>query len=102
MVHRSKNTKSKGRSFLIVTQLGKEMEETIKEFNEVHALIVKNVLKVEEESSNEVLGYVKDVLEEFKEVLPEDLLGMLPPLRDIQHQINFVPGASLPNYHITS
>ena len=59
------------------------MEGAIKESRVVHALIVKNVMKVEEESSSEVPECVKEVLEEFKEVLPEDLSKGLPPLRDI-------------------
>ena len=40
---------------------------------------------------------VKSVLQEFKDVLPEELLDHLPPMRDIQHVIDFVLGATLPN-----
>ena len=40
---------------------------------------------------------VKSVLQEFKDVLPQELPNHLPPMRDIQHAIDFVPGATLPN-----
>ena len=69
----------------------------MKESKEVQVLVVKNVLKIEEEDSSEVLEVVKQVLEEFKDVVPYYLLKGLPPLRDIQHQIDLVPRASLPN-----
>ena len=36
-------------------------------------------------------------LEEFKDIVVDDLSDKLPPKRSISHHINFIPGASLPN-----
>jgi hypothetical protein len=37
------------------------------------------------------------LLNEFDDVFPDDTLSGLPPLRGIEHQVDFVPGASIPN-----
>ena len=38
-----------------------------------------------------------DLLREFEDVFPEEMPSGLPPIRGIEHQIDFIPGAAIPN-----
>ena len=40
---------------------------------------------------------VSTVLQDYNDVFPEEVPAGLPPLRGIEHQIDLIPGASLPN-----
>ena len=40
---------------------------------------------------------IKKLLGEFPDVVPEEIPQGLPPMRDIQHAIDFIPGAVIPN-----
>ncbi|XP_026433502.1 uncharacterized protein LOC113330924 [Papaver somniferum] len=51
----------------------------------------------ESQSYDSVPPLVKPIREEFQDVFPTDLPDVLPPLRDVQHQIYLVPGSSLPD-----
>ena len=40
---------------------------------------------------------VGSLLQEFGDVFPEEIPPGLPPIRGIEHQIDLVPGATIPN-----
>lgn len=71
-----------------------EFERTIVGDSIVFALVVMEALS---NSTSADTAKVQSILQEFRDVFPEDLPDHLPPLRDIQHAIDFIPGASLPN-----
>lgn len=88
-----KTAKVKGKSFLSITSSYVEFIADVKEASESYVLIVKG----EESPMVEVPTAIQPLLEEFKEFIPKDLPKGLQPMRDIQHHIDFVLGASLPN-----
>ena len=58
----------------------------------VYLLLSKESYKGEDLSEE-----AKGLVEEFEDVFPGELPEELPPLHDIQHQIDLVPGWILPN-----
>jgi len=79
----------KGETMLSERDLVKEMKVT----GCCYALVVK---KSEEEDIS-VPPKVVELLKEFVDVFPNELLDGLPPKRDIQHHIDLIPGATLSN-----
>lgn len=55
-------------------------------------------LAMEPKTDDALPSAFKSLLQEFNDIFPhEDACTGLPPLRGIEHQIDFVPGATLPN-----
>ena len=72
-----------------------KFEEVSLEQGVLYALIARQVL---EESPNiSVPQEVEPLLQKFADLVLDELFKEIPPLRDIQHAIDLVPGASLPN-----
>ena len=40
---------------------------------------------------------IVSLLQEFDDVFPDEVPNGLPPIRGIEHQIDFVPDATMPN-----
>ncbi|XP_010278719.1 PREDICTED: uncharacterized protein LOC104612828 [Nelumbo nucifera] len=74
-----------------------EFVKECKDTREVHLLVVKGESKNETLEGNKILVEVQELLDEFHDVVSDELPKGLPPMRDIQHHIDFVPSASLTN-----
>ncbi|XP_052477199.1 uncharacterized protein LOC128032595 [Gossypium raimondii] len=49
------------------------------------------------EFDDKLPSFVLSVLQEFRDVFSEEISSGLPPIHRIEHQIDFVPGAAIPN-----
>ena len=65
--------------------------------SECYALVCKEVLFSFEDMPPSLPPVVANILQEYVNVFPEDVPPGLPPIRGIEHQIELIPGASLPN-----
>jgi hypothetical protein len=62
-----------------------------------HALVCSQVLFSLEDITTPLPHTVTNLLQEFKDVFSAGIPPGLPPLRGIEHQIDLIPDASLPN-----
>ncbi|XP_057543874.1 uncharacterized protein LOC130823266 [Amaranthus tricolor] len=70
----------------------RECEKEIESREELYLLIMKEI-----QNQPSIPPELQSLLEQFKDVFPSDLPPGLPPVRGIEHQIDLIPGASLPN-----
>ena len=59
-------------------------------------LLCKEVFIISNEITNS-LPSVVDLLQVYEDLFQDEILNGLPPKRGIEHQIDFIPGASIPN-----
>ena len=60
-------------------------------------LMYKDVLIVSNKIDKSLPSVIVDLLQENEDLFPEEVPNGLPPIRGIEHQIDFIPGASIPN-----
>ena len=83
-------------NFLAISRSSREFEDIIKEVGFMYPIVLKGLMVTNVVSSH-VPKEVQEILSEYEDLISEDLPAQLSPMRDIQHQIDLVPGASLPN-----
>ena len=78
---------------LIITK--GEVQQAIGKGMPVFLLQLKQLLELERQVT--LPRVIQKLLEQFKDIFPEELPSGLPPIRGIEHTIDLVPGATLPN-----
>lgn len=64
---------------------------------QLEPIIFVLVGRTAKESDGRIPAELDHLLQEFNDLMPDELPHHLPPLRDIQHTIDLVPGSTLPN-----
>ncbi|XP_021730697.1 uncharacterized protein LOC110697622 [Chenopodium quinoa] len=74
----------------------REVEKEIGNNNMVY-ILVSNEVRIEKDEQLKRPVELEAILREFKDMFPDELPPGLPPIRGIEHQIDLIPGAPLPN-----
>ncbi|XP_056858210.1 uncharacterized protein LOC130507527 [Raphanus sativus] len=75
----------------------KDIKTAVIEQSNFILVVYKELLSSTTNLAPEIPEEIECLLQEYKDVFPEDNPMGLPPIRGIEHQIDFVPGATLPN-----
>ena len=59
--------------------------------------VVILLAKQQQEEVSNVPKELQPLLQQYASIWPEELPNQLPPMRDIQHRIDLVPGSSIPH-----
>ncbi|RVW75504.1 Transposon Ty3-I Gag-Pol polyprotein [Vitis vinifera] len=86
------NENAQPKKVLIMCQFENESKET----EVIFALMARKVEEFKEQDK-EYPANARKILDDFSNLWPVELPNELPPMRDIQHAIDLIPGASLPN-----
>ncbi|PKI64740.1 hypothetical protein CRG98_014872, partial [Punica granatum] len=87
MEDKSKAVTGEGSSYLSKSQFLQVMDRS----SEAYAL----VLLEENEERGDIPPVMKSLLEEFRDIVPDEIPLGLPPMQDIQHHIDLVLGAAI-------
>ncbi|RVW33707.1 hypothetical protein CK203_115486 [Vitis vinifera] len=82
-----KDSKVVGNYFL----KGSQLKKVLTKQDEIYALLVMDAYATQQAPCHELL---LPLLEEFKDMMPDEILIGLPPMRNIQHCIDLVPRAT--------
>jgi hypothetical protein len=74
-----------------------DINELIATTSVAYALVCKDALISIHDMQHSLPPAVTNILQEYSDVFPSEIPAGLPPIRGIEHQIDLILGASLPN-----
>jgi hypothetical protein len=90
----------------VLLMSGKELLTEVKKKEEPQFIVVrKPKIVLTSTRVDDLPDEVQELLEEFDDIVVDELAHSLPPIRSVSHHIDLIPGASLPNkgaYRLTT
>ncbi|OMO53322.1 reverse transcriptase [Corchorus capsularis] len=74
-----------------------EIKEALNDNSILILFLLKNTLAATHNLERELPSNIVSLLSDYVDVFPEEIPSGLPPIRGIEHQIDFIPGAQIPN-----
>ncbi|XP_072147925.1 uncharacterized protein [Setaria viridis] len=74
-----------------------DINELVASTSVAYAMVCKDALISIHDMQHFLPPVVANILQEYADVFPSEIPAGLPPIRGIEHQIDLIPGASLPN-----
>jgi hypothetical protein len=93
-VRNTQNTREKKRSLVARTS---DVRKCHLAKQQMILLVFKGAYLVETNTNEPLPSFVVSLLQEYEDIFPEEMPEGLPPIRGIEHRIDFIPGAVLPN-----
>nr|KYP31417.1 Transposon Ty3-I Gag-Pol polyprotein [Cajanus cajan] len=81
----------------VVLSLKNDIKKTLLIEQPLYLLYFKETLAATSHELESLPHEVQKLLKEFDDLFPQEVPSGLPPLRGIEHQIDLIPGSSLPN-----
>jgi hypothetical protein len=97
MLNNSENQQPIKLNNLVLLETKSDLDELSSSTGTCYALVCKHALYSIEVASIALPPAVANLLQEYMDVFPSELPPGLLPVRDIEHKIDLIPGASLPN-----
>ncbi|OMO98240.1 hypothetical protein CCACVL1_04284 [Corchorus capsularis] len=94
LVDKHANSKKVVKECMVATK--SEVKEDLNGNSVLILLLLKNTLATND-LERELPSNIFSRLSDYVDVFPEEILNGLPPIRGIEHQIDFFPGAQIPN-----